>query len=116
MNDLSRSRGIPAATSISSVIPGGRLTVTLVALLVLLGVLLMPLLLGMIAASLTPRASYLLWLVIGSVTLPVVSASLLLGDERASAWREMLDLWPNYAKYAARTDREIPVFRLTPLP
>ena len=47
-----------------------------VALLALLGVLLMPLLLGMIAASLTPWASYLLWLVIGSVTLPVVSASL----------------------------------------
>ena len=47
-----------------------------VALLVLLGVLLMPLLLGMIAASLSLWASYLLWLVIGSVTLPVVSASL----------------------------------------
>lgn len=44
----------------------------------------------------------------------VVSASLLLGDERATAWREMLELWPNYAKYASRTDREIPVFRLTP--
>jgi hypothetical protein len=47
-----------------------------VALSVLLGVLLMPLLLGMIAASLSLWASYLLWLVIGSVTLPVVSASL----------------------------------------
>jgi hypothetical protein len=43
---------------------------------VLLGVLLIPLLLGMIAASLSLWASYLLWLVIGSVTLPVVSASL----------------------------------------
>jgi hypothetical protein len=47
-----------------------------VALLVLLGVLLMPLLLGMIAASLSLWAGYLLWLVIGSVTLPLVSASL----------------------------------------
>jgi hypothetical protein len=47
-----------------------------IALSVLLGVLLMPLLLGMIAASLSLWASYLLWLVIGSITLPVVSASL----------------------------------------
>ena len=46
------------------------------ALLVLLGVLLMPLLLGAIAASLSQWASYLLWILIGSVTLPVVSASL----------------------------------------
>jgi len=46
------------------------------ALLVLLGVLLMPLLLGAIAASLSLWASYLLWIMIGSVTLPVVSASL----------------------------------------
>ena len=36
------------------------------------------------------------------------------GDERATAWREMLEVWPNYAKYAQRTDRDIPVFRLTP--
>ena len=47
-----------------------------IALLVLLGVLLMPILLGAIAASLSLWASYLLWIVIGSVTLPVVSASL----------------------------------------
>ena len=25
----------------------------------------------------------------------------------------MLDVWPNYAKYEERTDRVIPVFRLT---
>jgi hypothetical protein len=47
-----------------------------VALLVLLGVLLIPFLLGTIAASMSLWAGYLLWLVIGSVTLPVVSASL----------------------------------------
>ena len=47
-----------------------------VALLVLLGILLLPLLLGVIAASQSLWASYLLWLVIGSITLPVVSASL----------------------------------------
>jgi len=47
-----------------------------VALLVLLGVLLIPFLLGMLAASLSLWAGFLLWLVVGSITLPVVSASL----------------------------------------
>ena len=36
------------------------------------------------------------------------------GDERAELWQVMLRTWPNYAKYAERTDREIPVFLLTP--
>jgi deazaflavin-dependent oxidoreductase (nitroreductase family) len=36
------------------------------------------------------------------------------GDERAAAWEHMLETWPNYAKYAERTDRVIPVFLLTP--
>jgi deazaflavin-dependent oxidoreductase (nitroreductase family) len=35
------------------------------------------------------------------------------GDERAAAWRTMLATWPNYAKYEERTDRTIPVFRLS---
>lgn len=35
-------------------------------------------------------------------------------DERAAAWRTMLATWPNYAKYEQRTDRLIPVFRLSP--
>lgn len=43
-----------------------------------------------------------------------VAARLLAGEERARAWAAMLEVWPNYAKYAARTDREIPVFALTP--
>lgn len=43
-----------------------------------------------------------------------VTARLLEGTERASAWAEMLRVWPNYAKYAARTEREIPVFELSP--
>ena len=34
------------------------------------------------------------------------------GDERAELWQVMLRTWPNYAKYAERTDREIPVFLL----
>ena len=36
--------------------------------------------------------------------------------ERATAWRVMLETWPNYAKYEERTDRLIPVFRLTRVP
>ncbi len=45
-----------------------------------------------------------------------VSARLLEGAERATAWSDMLAVWPNYAKYAERADREIPVFELTPAP
>ena len=36
------------------------------------------------------------------------------GDDREAAWAHMLKTWPNYAKYAERTDRVIPVFRLEP--
>jgi deazaflavin-dependent oxidoreductase (nitroreductase family) len=42
-----------------------------------------------------------------------VRAEELSGEERAAAWRTMLATWPNYAKYEERTDRTIPVFRLT---
>lgn len=42
-----------------------------------------------------------------------VSSRRLEGDERARAWQELLAVWPNYATYAARTDREIGVFALT---
>ena len=35
-----------------------------------------------------------------------------LADQAAAL---MLETWPNYAKYAERTDREIPVFLLTPV-
>jgi deazaflavin-dependent oxidoreductase (nitroreductase family) len=37
------------------------------------------------------------------------------GEERAAAWEHMLLTWPNYAKYAERADRLIPVFWLTPV-
>lgn len=43
-----------------------------------------------------------------------VTARRLEDEERAVAWHAMLGVWPNYAKYAARTDREIAVFELTP--
>ena len=37
------------------------------------------------------------------------------GEERERLWQVMLRLWPNYAHYAERTDRVIPVFELTPV-
>ncbi|MFC5176769.1 nitroreductase family deazaflavin-dependent oxidoreductase [Nocardioides taihuensis] len=36
------------------------------------------------------------------------------GAERAEAWQVLLRTWPNFAVYEERTDRVIPVFRLTP--
>ena len=36
------------------------------------------------------------------------------GEERARLWAVMNRTWPNYDHYASRTDREIPVFVLTP--
>ena len=35
------------------------------------------------------------------------------GEERERAWAAMVVTWPNYDKYAERTDRVIPVFLLT---
>jgi deazaflavin-dependent oxidoreductase (nitroreductase family) len=37
------------------------------------------------------------------------------GAERDEAWAHMVATWPNYAKYAERTDRLIPVFYLEPV-
>ena len=37
------------------------------------------------------------------------------GDERAVLWQVMNRTWPNYRHYAERTDRQIPVFVLTPV-
>ena len=44
-----------------------------------------------------------------------VTARELSGDERAEAWARMLTVWPNYARYEARTERVIPVFLLEPV-
>lgn len=41
-------------------------------------------------------------------------ARLLDGPEREEKWAVMLETWPNYAKYAERTHRDLPVFWLTP--
>ncbi len=38
------------------------------------------------------------------------------GDEREAAWAHLLDMWPNFAKYEARTNRQIKLFLLTATP
>lgn len=43
-----------------------------------------------------------------------VTAELLEGEQRAEAWAELLRMWPPYATYQARIERQIRVFRLTP--
>ena len=43
-----------------------------------------------------------------------VNAESLHGPERDRAWARIIALAPGYGKYAERTDREIPVVRLTP--
>ena len=38
-----------------------------------------------------------------------------LGDEKAAWWERAVEAWPDYAEYQKKTDREIPVFVLTPV-
>jgi deazaflavin-dependent oxidoreductase (nitroreductase family) len=45
-----------------------------------------------------------------------VTARLLEGEERAEAWAALLRMWPPYATYQARVDRELRIFRLEPKP
>ena len=37
------------------------------------------------------------------------------GEERATWWERALAAWPDYAEYQKKTDRQIPVFVLTPV-
>ena len=37
------------------------------------------------------------------------------GDEKATWWERAVETWPDYAKYQARTERQIPVFVLEPI-
>jgi len=37
------------------------------------------------------------------------------GDEKAIWWERAVDAWPDYAEYQKKTDRQIPVFVLTPV-
>ena len=36
------------------------------------------------------------------------------GEERATWWKRALEVWPDYATYQTKTEREIPVFVLEP--
>jgi deazaflavin-dependent oxidoreductase (nitroreductase family) len=53
-------------------------------------------------------------LVVNRVAYRAVPREILPGSERDAIWEHMLGTWPNYAKYAVRTDRLIPVFLLDP--
>lgn len=37
------------------------------------------------------------------------------GEEKAAWWERAVAVWPDYADYQRKTDREIPVFVLTPI-
>lgn len=37
------------------------------------------------------------------------------GEEKAEWWDRAVEVWPDYAEYQKKTDREIPVFVLTPV-
>ncbi|MGH3530717.1 MAG: nitroreductase family deazaflavin-dependent oxidoreductase [Mycobacterium sp.] len=37
------------------------------------------------------------------------------GDEKAVWWERAVEAWPDYAKYQTKTERQIPVFVLTPV-
>ena len=51
---------------------------------------------------------------IGGGEVPV-EAQLLAGAERESVWNRVVELAPGYGRYLEKTDREIPIFRLTRL-
>jgi F420H(2)-dependent quinone reductase len=37
------------------------------------------------------------------------------GEEKATWWKRAVEAWPDYAEYQKQTDRQIPVFVLTPV-
>ena len=37
------------------------------------------------------------------------------GDEKAAWWARAVEAWPDYARYQAKTERQIPVFVLEPM-
>jgi deazaflavin-dependent oxidoreductase (nitroreductase family) len=37
------------------------------------------------------------------------------GDDKAAWWERAVEAWPDYADYQKKTDRQIPVFVLTPV-
>jgi deazaflavin-dependent oxidoreductase (nitroreductase family) len=50
----------------------------------------------------------------GSVTKDY-EAREVVGDEKAAWWERAVEAFPDYAEYQTKTDREIPVFVLTPI-
>ena len=42
-----------------------------------------------------------------------MTAEQLHGTERAQAWQQILTAAPRFAKYQQKTDRELPIIRLT---
>lgn len=42
-------------------------------------------------------------------------AELVEGEERADLWQLAVETWGTYAEYQQKTDREIPLFKLTPV-
>ena len=56
-----------------------------------------------------------IWIEIGKRKLRVHAESLK-GPEREEAWRRIVSVAPYYGDYQHKTDREIPVVRLTPAP
>jgi deazaflavin-dependent oxidoreductase (nitroreductase family) len=47
-------------------------------------------------------------------TLKTYDVELVDGAEREDLWKLAVDTWGTYASYQEKTDREIPVFKLTP--
>lgn len=56
-----------------------------------------------------PRAEAIL----GNRRIPVI-ASETSGEERRKLWESVVEMYPGYAGYQRKTDREIPVIRLRP--
>lgn len=52
-------------------------------------------------------------IVVDGVETPV-TAEQLHGDARAQAWQQICASQPRFAKYSEKTDRDIPIIRLTP--
>jgi deazaflavin-dependent oxidoreductase (nitroreductase family) len=54
------------------------------------------------------------WVQVGKLRTRVKPESLT-GPDRARAWQRVVSEYPNYRAYETKTDREIPVVRLTPV-
>jgi deazaflavin-dependent oxidoreductase (nitroreductase family) len=50
----------------------------------------------------------------GSVTKDY-EAREVFGDEKVAWWGRAVEAWPDYAEYQTKTDRQIPLFVLTPI-